>query len=164
MRTLYLYTDGSGTTRGNPGGYAYLLVDLEAQTIVWAGGGAERDMTNNRAELMALIQGLHDFRAFIHLMDCGTIETAKYKLQLNVVVRTDSQYVLGLAKHEYQPIANLDLVQELQDQIRLSGIPLTFEHVRGHADDRFNQMVDRMANLKRLELLDTMKPEVSDGI
>lgn len=85
-----LWTDGSGTRIGGPIGYAWMLRAIDTATgLVLAeksGEGAERDGTNNRAELLAVITGLLQ-------LDRPGVE---------VHVMTDSAYVADNAGHRLQ--------------------------------------------------------------
>lgn len=101
--------------------------------------GAEWDTTNNRMELMAVIQGLRVLTR-----------------PVGVQVVSDSQYVLnGLEKWmagwkrkgwklaDGKPVKNQDLWMEL-DELK-SRHYLTFQYVRGHAGHPENERCDQMA-------------------
>jgi ribonuclease HI len=52
-----LYTDGACSGNPGPGGWAFILRHLKTKTVR-EDSGAERDTTNNRMELLAVIRGL----------------------------------------------------------------------------------------------------------
>ena len=54
---IELYTDGACRGNPGPGGWAYILRHLPTGKEVECNGG-ERDTTNNRMELQAVIEGL----------------------------------------------------------------------------------------------------------
>ena len=54
---VQLFTDGACSGNPGPGGWAFVLRHLESGKDVERSGG-EQDSTNNRMELMAVIQGL----------------------------------------------------------------------------------------------------------
>ena len=61
-----VWTDGSGTTAGNPGGWAYVMTTVHpttAEVFERCESGFVSDATNNRAEMLALLMGLHAIRA-----------------------------------------------------------------------------------------------------
>lgn len=133
-----LYTDGACSGNPGPGGWAFVLKH-PASGNEREGSGGERETTNNRMELTAVIEGL---RALTR--------------PSGVAIHSDSQYVLnGLEKwiHNWkkkgwktaskQPVKNVDLWKEL-DELR-DKHRVTFHWVRGHAGHPENERVDAMA-------------------
>lgn len=135
---VYLYTDGA--CKGNPGigGWGCLLRYGSHEKELF---GGEEYTTNNRMELMAVVQGL---------------------LALNracqVVICTDSQYVKnGMEKwiHNWkkngwqtankQKVKNEDLWQQL-DQLAQQH-QIQWQWVRGHTGHTENELADKLANL-----------------
>lgn len=146
-----LWCDGSGTVAGQPGGWAYVLVATHPTTgeiIEREGSGGVADATNNRMELMALIQGL---RAL--------------KRPSMVVVHSDSQYVLeplrtgyildwsnrGWKKATGGKVKNSDLWKRLLHEAGKHII--TYEHVKGHSGVKYNERCDVLAGQERRRLL-----------
>jgi len=132
-----IYSDGA--CKGNPGigGWGVLLRfgDHEKQLC-----GGELDTTNNRMELMAVIEGLKSLNR-----------------ACKVRVHTDSQYVqkgisewLASWKRRHwktsagQPVKNKDL-WELLDQ-QASRHAVEWHWVRGHSGHPENEEADRLAN------------------
>ncbi len=137
MEKINIYTDGA--CKGNPGmgGWGALLVAGEKEKELF---GGEKDSTNNRMELMAVIQAL------------GIL-----KRPCDIIIHTDSQYVLkgitewiqgwkakGWKTASRTPVKNVDLWQAL-DQART---PHTIEWkwVRGHSGHPGNERADLLAN------------------
>lgn len=133
-----IWTDGA--CKGNPGvgGWGALLRQGRHEKTLY---GGELDTTNNRMELMAVIQALKAL-----------------KRSCDVVVHTDSQYVqkgmnewLANWKRrdwrtaDKKPVKNADLWQELDAQVQAH--TLTWKWVRGHAGDPGNEQADQLANL-----------------
>lgn len=132
-----LYTDGA--CKGNPGvgGWGVLMRfgDREKELC-----GGERETTNNRMELTAVIEGLRTL-----------------KRTCSVRVHTDSQYVQkgilewvknwkrkGWKTSAGQPVKNRDLWESLD---RLAGEHKVEWHwVRGHAGHPENERADALAN------------------
>src|SRR5687767_5343926 len=78
---VHLFTDGGCSRNPGPGGWAYILRHLGTGGEKEASGG-EPETTNNRMELMAVIEGL-----------------SALKRECNVELYTDSEYVRrGLAE------------------------------------------------------------------
>ena len=55
MKKIKMYTDGACRGNPGPGGYACILVYGENEKVV---SGGEKETTNNRMELSAVIEGL----------------------------------------------------------------------------------------------------------
>lgn len=137
MSKVDIFTDGA--CKGNPGrgGWGAWLVVGEHQKELC---GGERDTTNNRMELKAVIEALS-----VLLRPC------------DVVVHTDSQYVQkgisewihgwkkrGWKTASREPVKNVDLWQALdsaQQQHRIQ-----WRWVRGHSGHIGNERADALAN------------------
>lgn len=91
-------------------------------------GGGPRG-TNNIAELSAAIQGMH------YIID--------NKIQEDVTLVSDSQYVLGLASGQYTPQKNIELATELMNLVKQLNIKTKW--VKGHSQNVFNDVVDLLA-------------------
>lgn len=138
MDKIEIYTDGA--CKGNPGvgGWGALLIAGSKEKELF---GGEKDTTNNRMELMAVIQAL------------GVL-----KRPCNIVLHCDSQYVLkgitewitgwkakGWKTASRAPVKNVDLWQAL-DQARTQH-KIEWKWVKGHAGDPGNERADHLANL-----------------
>jgi ribonuclease HI len=138
-----LWTDGACSGNPGPGGWAAILL--------WRGherelSGGEPDTTNNRMELMGVIQGL---RAL--------------KRPATVRVLTDSAYLEKAFSHGWlerwkrngwktaakKPVANQDLWEALDEAT--DGHTIRFERVSGHAGVELNERADRLAVAARDE-------------
>ncbi len=129
---LIIYTDGA--CKGNPGigGWGALLMFGEHRKEVY---GAAVDTTNNRMELMAVIEALKIL-----------------KRPCKIEVYTDSQYVQkgisewisGWIKKNWKNVKNVDLWQEL---LQVQSIhKISWHWVRGHNGNQFNEYADQLAN------------------
>ncbi|ULH06138.1 ribonuclease HI [Alcaligenes faecalis] len=132
-----IWTDGA--CKGNPGlgGWGALLRHGGREKAIC---GGEANTTNNRMELMAVIEALKAL-----------------KRPCQVRVHTDSQYVQkgmnewlpgwkarGWRTADKKPVKNADLWQELEHQAAKH--ELTWLWVRGHAGDPGNERADQLAN------------------
>jgi ribonuclease HI len=135
--TVEIYTDGA--CRGNPGPGGW------AATLAWEGherelSGAERDTTNNRMELTAVIRALEAL-----------------KRPMAVRVYTDSQYVRqGITEWlpnwkkrdwrtaDRKPVKNRDLWEALDAAAARHQVE--WHWVKGHAGVPGNERVDALAN------------------
>ncbi len=132
MKTVTIYTNGACSGNPGPGGWAAVLsCDEHVKELT----GGERETTNNRMELQAIIAGL-----------------AAIKKPCAVTVYSDSQYALG-ALTGNKAKANRDLVGEAQlhvQRITALGGQVHFEHVNGHSGLRearalMNERCDQLA-------------------
>ena len=121
---------------GGGGGGAFLRHGAHEKSLC----GGEPETTNNRMELMAVIQALKALKRPCH-----------------VVVHTDSQYVQkgmtewlkgwkqrGWKTADKKPVKNADLWQELDALTQKH--ELSWRWVRGHAGDPGNEKADALAN------------------
>jgi ribonuclease HI len=141
---LNIFTDGGCSGNPGPGGWAYVMVlkTFQGETIVDEGKGGEKNTTNNRMELKAVISSLKALQT-------------KTGLPRQATIRTDSQYVQkGITewifnwKKNYwrtsdkKPVKNKDLWMELDS---LAGqLSLSWEWIKGHAGNSFNELCDKM--------------------
>ncbi|MDR1126725.1 MAG: ribonuclease HI [Treponema sp.] len=147
---ISIYTDGGCHGNPGPGGWAYIILD-ESECIVAEKYGGEKNTTNNRMELLAVINALEAVSVMI-----------SDNKSLDSVVFTDSQYVRqGITSWIYTwkkngwitaaktPVKNKDLWQ------RLDGFSLSVEWmwVRGHAGNIFNEKCDAMTQVAITSLL-----------
>ena len=144
--TVEIFSDGACTGNPGPGGYGTILRYGKQEKEL---SGYSRDTTNNRMELMAVIEGLDAL-----------------KRPSRVTITTDSKYVYmgittwihGWQKKQWlnsrkQPVLNRDLWERL---LR-AGKPhsIDWKWVKGHAGHPENERCDRLAreainkNLKR---------------
>lgn len=142
--TVHIFTDGACRGNPGPGGWGALLQYAGREKQLY---GAEAHTTNNRMELMAVIQAL-----------------AELKRPCQVIVTTDSQYVQkGIS--EWLPkwksnnwrnsakkeVKNMDLWKNLEQEAGRHQV--TWHWVRGHAGHPENTRADELANYAIDELL-----------
>jgi ribonuclease HI len=134
--TIDIYTDGACSGNPGPGGWGALLRlgDQEKELF-----GGEPATTNNRMEMMAVIEGL---RAL--------------KRAMRVRVHTDSQYVQkgitewiggwkrrGWMTADRKPVKNVDLWQALEREAARHRVEWLW--VKGHAGHVDNERADALA-------------------
>ena len=135
---VHIWTDGACKGNPGPGGWGALLkTGAHEKTL----HGGEAHTTNNRMELMAVIEAL---RALTRPCE--------------VVLHTDSQYVQkGISEWivnwkrrdwktaDKKPVKNADLWQLLDAQ--RANHKIEWRWVRGHNGDPGNERADQLANL-----------------
>ena len=136
-----VYTDGS--CQDGKGGWAYVVLNDNGEIIKERSGKMpDNPTTNNRAELMAILQVLQDYKG-------------------DLTIRPDSDYSIkcvsvwwkgwkkrGWKKADGKTPENLDLIQEI---IRLQeGREITYDHVYGHSGNIYNERCDQLAKAAAL--------------
>jgi ribonuclease HI len=123
-REYLVYADGSCLGNPGPGGWGVVVRDPDG--VVTELNGYEDATTNNRMELKAAIEGLR-------ATDRGA----------DVVLRSDSQYVVKSMTLNWKRNANQDLWALLDAETKLRHV--RFEWVRGHGTDPINNRADELA-------------------
>ena len=139
MNAVEIYTDGACKGNPGPGGWGALLKSGTNEREIY---GGEVATTNNRMELMAVIQALQAL-----------------KRPCDVTLHIDSQYVLkgitewvpgwkarGWRTAAKQPVKNVELWQALDELVRNGGHKIDWRWVRGHDGDPGNERADALAN------------------
>ncbi len=132
------YTDGACKGNPGPGGWGALLRYKGHEKEL---SGGERETTNNRMELMAVIRALESL-----------------KRPSEVLITTDSQYVMkgitewiknwkrnGWRTAAKKPVKNADLWQELDRFVEQHQVKWAW--VKGHSGHAENERADELANL-----------------
>ena len=137
MKKIEIFTDGACSGNPGKGGWGAILRFGEYQKEL---SGGEKNTTNNRMELTAVIEALKAL-----------------KEPCEVVITTDSKYVsdavtLGWAenwrkngwkKADKKPALNIDLWEQLLEL--LAQHKVTFNWVKGHAGHVENERCDQLA-------------------
>jgi ribonuclease HI len=137
MDTITIYTDGACKGNPGPGGWGAWLKVGEHEKELW---GGQKQTTNNRMELTAVIEAL-----------------SALKRSSSVAVHTDSQYVRqgitnwihnwkkkGWRTAANEPVKNVDLWQRLDALAAQHRVE--WHWVKGHNGDPGNERADALAN------------------
>lgn len=138
---VQLFTDGGCSGNPGPGGWAFVLKHLASGTVKEVSGG-ERETTNNRMEMTAVIRGL---------------EALKRRCRVELI--TDSQYVgKGITEwmpkwkangwqrregKQFKPVKNVELWQRLDELLNRHDV--TYSWVAGHSGHPENERCDELA-------------------
>ncbi len=121
---IVVYTDGSCLK--NPGGASGWAFAVVKKDVVWAVSGGDPSSTNNRMELQAVIEALEFWG-----------KSCNYK------IHSDSMLVIKCAKNEWKRKSNLDLWDKYDSLV--SDKIVTWQWVKGHSGDEYNEIVDKLA-------------------
>jgi ribonuclease HI/uncharacterized phage-like protein YoqJ len=131
---MEVYTDGACLGNPGPGGWAWAVPGGPFAS------GAAPQTTNQRMEVQAALEAVR-------------------ALDGPLVVVSDSTYVVNCFRDRWwegwlrrgwvntakKPVANRDLWEPLIDAVRADPTRVTFRWVKGHSEDPFNDLVDRLA-------------------
>ena len=144
MKKVEVYTDGSCKKNPGPGGWAAILVYNGHEKEIC---GGEKDTTNNRMELCAVINALKLLRE-----PCEVDLTTDSKYVSDGISKgwAQSWKTKGWKKADKTPALNVELWDEL---LSLCGIHrVTFNWVKGHAGHPYNERCDTMAQAQAEKL------------
>lgn len=141
-REFDCYTDGScnNLSENREGGAAYLV--LENGVEVERRSKALPHTTNNRAEMIAIISAVN----FCPIAS-------------KITIHTDSKYAIyafeTLKRRLTSDVKNSDLIQKYRELAALRDV--SFVWVKGHNGDKYNEIVDEMANREYNNLKESLK-------
>ena len=135
-----VYTDGACSGNPGPGGWGWVIPDGEA-----AYGGAP-ETTNQRMELQAALEAVKAIPGPLHIVSDSTYVVNCFK---------DNWWKgwlkRGWKNSQKKPVANRDLWEPLIDLYQERDV--TFEWVKGHSGDRWNDRADELAVRGREEVM-----------
>lgn len=146
MKKVTLFSDGSALGNPGPGGYGSILRFGSAEKIIC---GSETHTTNNRMELLAVVQGL---KALKEPCEVDVVSDSSY------VVKGINEWLTGWIKKDFKKVKNPDLWQAYIDASKEHKIHAIW--VRGHDGHVENERCDQLAReeaLKAKELLQLEK-------
>ncbi|MDR2094232.1 MAG: ribonuclease HI [Treponema sp.] len=153
---IKIYTDGACSGNPGPGGWAFVIIREDGpadgpglsagdgEPVIAEKWGAEKNTTNNRMELRAVIAALETLEAL-------NLSPAPER----VAIHTDSQYAQkgmnewihswkksGWRTSAKTPVKNRDLWQRLDELA--SRFPVSWVWVKGHAGNENNERCDSL--------------------
>lgn len=135
---LDAYCDGGYRASEGIGAWAYCIV--KQGIAIKARHQSLSNTTNNRAELMAVIN---------LLSDCPVGSLLNIHCDSKYVIQSATEWMPNWKKNNWktytnQPVKNVDLMQELDEL--LSAHKIKFTWVKGHNGNQFNEHVDTLCN------------------
>ncbi len=139
MQSVTIYTDGACKGNPGPGGWGVLLQSGEVRKELF---GGELNTTNNRMEIMAVIEALSALKRPCHIT---------LYLDSEYVRKGITEWIAGWKARGWRtaakaPVKNVDLWQRLDALVAGSGHRIDWRWVRGHAGDPGNERADALAN------------------
>jgi len=126
---VLVYTDGGCKPNPGKGGWGAVIIEDDGSIRELSGRSRVERTMNNRMEMGAIIMALRDLQP----------------TRDRVVVRSDSELLVKTLNKKYRRKANIDLWRLIDREVARFAT-ISFEWVRGHAGDQYNEMADRLAN------------------
>ena len=131
MKQIALFSDGSALGNPGPGGYGTILRYNAKERLL---SGGEPHTTNNRMELLGVIEGL---RALKEPCEVEVISDSSY------VVKGINEWLDNWIKRDFKKVKNPDLWQEYLKVSEQHSVVATW--IQGHAGHEENERCDDMA-------------------
>ena len=131
MKKITLFSDGSALGNPGPGGFGTILKYGDNEKIIT---GSEAHTTNNRMELLGVIEGLN---ALKEPCEVDVISDSSY------VIKGINEWLRGWIKRDFKKVKNPDLWHrylEVSSSHKIKGI-----WVRGHDGHVENERCDKLA-------------------
>lgn len=137
MKKIEIYTDGSCKQNPGPGGWAAILVYKGKEKEIC---GGEAETTNNRMELLSVINALSALRE-----PCEVLITSDSKYVVDGITKgwAESWKNNGWKKSDKKPALNTELWDQLLALCEEHKV--SFEWVKGHAGHPYNERCDTLA-------------------
>lgn len=131
MKQIYLFSDGSALGNPGPGGYGTIIRYKESEKILT---GGESHTTNNRMELLGVIEGLRALK-----------EPCKVEItsDSSYVVKGINEWLEGWIKRDFKKVKNPDLWKAYIEAAK--GHKIHAVWVRGHDGHDENERCDDIA-------------------
>ena len=145
MKKITLFSDGSALGNPGPGGYGVILRYGEKEREIF---GAHEHTTNNRMELLGVIEGL---KALKEPCEVDVVSDSSY------VIKGINEWLDGWIKRDFKKVKNPDLWREyieVSKPHKIHGI-----WVRGHDGHAENERCDTLAR----EAAEKMKDSLERG-
>lgn len=131
MKKITLFSDGSALGNPGPGGYGVILRFGDKEREI---SGGDEHTTNNRMELLAVIEGL---KALKEPCLVDVVSDSSY------VVKGINEWLVGWIKRDFKKVKNIDLWREYIEVSKIHTINAIW--VRGHDGHIENERCDLLA-------------------
>ena len=154
MKKVTIYTDGACSCNPGPGGWGAVLMFGNRQKEI---SGFENNTTNNRMEMLAVINALKMLKE--------PCEVDLYSDSAYVVNSFQQGWIDDWQKNNWRTsgrkeVKNIPLWQELIQLCQTHKI--IWHKVKGHADNEFNNLCDKLARGEVDKFLSTQQNKNTD--
>lgn len=137
MKHIDIFTDGACSGNPGPGGWGSILRYNGVEKEI---SGSEKETTNNRMELTAVIEALRSLKEPCEVM---VYTDSKYVCDAIVKKWVYSWKASGWRKADKKPALNVDLWEVLLSLLEQHKVEFTW--LKGHAGHPENERCDRLA-------------------
>lgn len=142
MKKVTLFSDGSALGNPGPGGYGTILRFGSKEKVI---SGSDAHTTNNRMELLAVIEGL---KALKEGCEVEVVSDSSY------VTKGINEWLAGWIKKDFKKVKNPDLWQEYIEVAKIHKVHGTW--VRGHDGHEENERCDKIARDEAQKIKDNL--------
>ena len=143
MKKITLFSDGSALGNPGPGGYGTILRFGEHERVIC---GADSYTTNNRMELLGVIEGL---KALKEPCEVEVVSDSSY------VVKGINEWLEGWIKRDFKKVKNPELWREYIEVSKPHKIKATW--VRGHDGHEENERCDKIARNEAEQIKESLR-------
>lgn len=137
LKHVDIYTDGACSGNPGAGGWAAILIYNGHEKTV---SGYNKDTTNNRMEVFAVIQGLRQLK---EKCDVTVTSDSTYVVDTFLQNRIENWKNNNWRTSSKDDVKNIDLWKSLIFEIEKHNV--NFVKVKGHADNDYNNRCDKLA-------------------
>jgi len=142
VKKITLFSDGSALGNPGPGGYGTILKYDGHEKII---SGSELHTTNNRMELLGVIEGL---KALKEACIVDVISDSSY------VVKGINEWLESWIKRDFKKVKNIDLWREYIEVSKKHKVNAIW--VRGHNGHEENEQCDKLARDEAQRVKDSL--------
>lgn len=141
MRKVELWTDGSGTVVGEPGGWCFILrtQKSDGSWVERVEVGPATATSNNRMEIMGLIMGLRTLQR-----PCVVLHYSDSEYVVNAIRK---KWIGKWKAKDWHKVKNDDLWREVCKLLNVHDV--RSDWVRGHSGVELNERCDKLAGEQR---------------
>lgn len=143
---ISIYTDGSSLGNPGPGAYGVVIIDGKKETELQ---GTALKTTNNRMEMQGIIAALQWIKQ----------QHLEYR---HINLYSDSALLINTLNQSWKRRKNIDLWKQLDDA--RSGLNVTFQWLKGHAGQKYNERCDQIARKAASQLLKNSKKSTAESV
>lgn len=141
-----VYTDGGCSGNPGPGGWGFVI--LNDDVFVMEKSGGEKNTTNNKMEMTAVIEALNFIKSN-DIKECNVFSDSQY------VIKGITEWIYSWKKKGWknaagQAVKNKELWMEI-DALS-ANISIKWNWVKGHAGIKWNERVDELTQLEIAKL------------
>lgn len=132
------YTDGSYIQSTQNGGWAYIILD-DSENIIFEGSGAESNTTNQKMEMVAVIEALKCLKKE-NINNVKLLSDSAYVVSCFKEKWYDKWILNGWMNYKNKPVSNKDYWIEMINLY--NSLTVDIEHIKSRSN-KFNKIVDK---------------------